>query len=102
MAVRRGYSKHPDAELDYGFRVRTWLAGDGIDATEWTVSTVGGDPNPLVGSDDFADGTKVGIWLRGGTHGNLYTITCQLTTDSTPARVKLWSLDILVSNDVSV
>lgn len=74
--------KDPGAELDYGFDWTDWLTGDEvIDAVDWYV------PSDLVLFDEAFSDTVAVAWIRGGTVGKSYIVTCHMQTDSTPQRV---------------
>lgn len=82
MSTRALFIKDPDAVLDYALDWSAWLAAEEIiSSSDWTVSTIAADPAALViDSDSHADGIAT-AWLSGGTPGNTYTATCQITTD---------------------
>lgn len=82
-------SKDPDAVLDYRWDWETegWLTdGDTIDTAEFAVyDATGGeipdtDTTPVevdLYSNTTTDATA---WLSGGTAGNVYLVTCHITT----------------------
>lgn len=79
--------KDPAAILDYLFDwagednntgLTNWLsAGETILSHQVTVET----GLNLVSSDIINNDTSVVVWLSGGTDGNDYSVTCQITTD---------------------
>ncbi len=76
--------KDPDARLDYSFDWADWLqAGELIESHVVTVSGVTKD-------SDTRSGAIVTAWVSGGTAipGAVASITCQITTDSVPARTE--------------
>lgn len=58
-----------------------------IASSEWIVSTITGDADPLVVASDevLSGGLVTQVYLSGGTVGRRYTVTNRITTDSTPA-----------------
>ena len=86
----RPFRKDPDATLDYVWDWTDWLQeGEGI--SSHTVEV----PDGITLDETSADGEKVKAWLSGGTAGETYTVTCRITTNSTPARtddrsIRLW------------
>ncbi len=75
-------AKDPDATLDYSFDWGEWLAaGESISSYSVTVDGV-------TKQSDSRSGSVVTAWVSGGvaTPGSVATITCQVTTDSSPAR----------------
>ncbi len=68
------FIKDPDSVLDYTINWLTWLDGDTISASTWTV------PSGLTeDSDTFGDSTAT-VWLSGGTVGKEYRIVNHITT----------------------
>ncbi len=68
------FIKDPDSVLDYTINWLTWLDGDTISASTWTV------PSGLTkDSDTFGDSTTT-AWLSGGTVGKEYSIVNHITT----------------------
>ena len=78
---RPSIPKDPDAVLDYSFDWTDWMDGvtDTIDSVVITASGVAVDS--IVPSGDV-----VTVWVSGGTPGEVATVTCSVTTNSTPAR----------------
>jgi hypothetical protein len=83
VIVRKGASmadhikefiKDPDAVLDYAPDWTTWLDGDTIDTSTWTVPA-----GVTSESEDFTTTSTV-IWLSGGTAGESYRITNRIVT----------------------
>lgn len=67
--------KDPHSTLDYKINWSTWLEGDIIISSVWSV------PTGLVdeGLSEFTDTTTT-VWLSGGTAGTSYVITNTITT----------------------
>ena len=91
------YTKDADSILDWQFDWSTWLpSGDTISARTVTVETIAGDAAPLTLDSTENDTTSVTAWLSAGTPGNVYLVTCQITT--TPgARTEDHSIAIVVT-----
>jgi hypothetical protein len=79
--------KADDATLDYVISWATWLDGDTITASTWTV-----DDGMTEASSGNTDTTTT-IWLSGGTLGNSYTIMNHITT--TAGRIEDYSFVIV-------
>jgi hypothetical protein len=74
--------KAPKAELDYGFDWSEWMTdGEIIADVDWIV------PDGITQFDDAYSDFIAVIWLNGGTASTSYTITCRMTTNSTPPRI---------------
>jgi len=74
------YTKDPDAKLDYSKDWASWLAGDTIATSDWTIT---GPDNSLIKSVSPAPSnstTKATVWLEGGTDGAVYTVRNRITT----------------------
>ena len=78
--------KDPDAVLDYIFDWTLWLDDvvDTITSQTVTTPTVSGG---IVIDESSIVGKTVVSYVSGGTVGQTYPVTCQITTASTPARV---------------
>lgn len=77
-------AKDPEARLDYSFDWSDWLqAGELIASHTVSVDVVTKD-------SDTRSGAIVTAWVSGGTAaaGEVASITCQITTDSVPARTE--------------
>lgn len=76
-------SKDPGAQLIYSVDWATeWLAtGDTISSASFAISTIDGDANPLVEEDHGVQAGVAFVELSGGTSGELYTVTCTITTE---------------------
>jgi len=73
----------PDAKLDFGYNWSAWLpTGVTIDISDWTITPTG----PVL-SNGSNDNTTTAIYVAGCTSGVTYTLTNQITTTGTPARV---------------
>lgn len=68
------FNKDPDARKDYGFDWTDWLDGDTISASSWTV------PSGITNYSESNTTTGTTIWLSGGTQGEDYIVTNQITT----------------------
>jgi hypothetical protein len=92
MTIKTGYKqdvkgswipKDPDAQLVYAMDWGTeWLAqGNSISAVTYTVSTITGDTTPLtIESSGIQAGGITYVELSGGKEGEIYTVTCTVTT----------------------
>ena len=68
------FIKDPDSVLDYTVDWETWLDGDTISASSWTI------PVGLTeDSDTFGDSTAT-VWLSDGAIGKRYNIVNHITT----------------------
>ncbi len=75
MAVFKDHKKDPDATLDWIFDWNEWL-GD----TE-TISSVEFEADPGITIEDQGSTTKTAtVWLSGGTAGEVYRVTCRITS----------------------
>lgn len=75
--------KDPQAKLDYGVDWSDWLAsGDPIQVAEWRVSLVTNDTaNVIIHSNTTSGITGISTAIiSGGSAGNIYTVTCKITT----------------------
>lgn len=78
MPVEFVYIKDPQASLDYSFDWTDWLGGgEYITGTSWTVPA----GVSKVGSETFST-TISTCRISGGTIGNTYTVTCQISTNT--------------------
>ena len=69
------YVKDPGATLDYSVDWSKWLAsGETITSHAVTV------PTGIDKTTDAHTSTAVTYWLSGGTAGQRYAVTCQITT----------------------
>lgn len=75
MAVFKDHKKDPDATLDWIFDWNLWL-GDFETITEATFIV---DPGITVNSANSTQKTAT-VWLAGGTEGQVYNVTCRVTT----------------------
>jgi len=79
MAVFRDHKKDPDATLDWIFDWNDWLgATEVIDSVEFEV-------DPGISIDEVKGFTytqkTATVWLTGGTEGQVYRVTCRVTTN---------------------
>ena len=71
------YIKDPGAVLDYGFDWSDWLStAETLANSTWMV-----EDGLTEDSDQFTD-TVTLVWVSGGTVGETYTITNQVTTSA--------------------
>ncbi len=77
------YKKDPDATLDYEFDWAAWLdvVGDSIASVEFVLSS----GLTLVSQSNTA--STATAYVSGGEDGEEETLTCRITTSSTPPRV---------------
>jgi hypothetical protein len=76
MAVFKDHKKDPDATLDWIFDWNLWLG-----ATE-TIASAEFIVDPGITIEDSTNTTKTAtVWLSGGTEGQVYRITCRVTTN---------------------
>jgi len=68
------FKKNPKAVLDYGINWTTWLDGDTISTSEWTV------PSGITKDSDRKTNTTTTIWLSGGTVDTDYDLVCHIVT----------------------
>ena len=68
------FIKDPDAVLDYTINWETWLDGDTLTDSSWTIPT-----GLTKDSDAFGDSTAT-VWLSSGTVGITYNIVNHITT----------------------
>lgn len=76
--------KDPNATLDYSFDWTAWLAlaADTIASVVWIK-----DAALTVVSQSFTARTAT-VFLSGGVAGTVLSLTCRITTNSTPPRVE--------------
>jgi hypothetical protein len=85
------FVKDPDATLDYKFDWSNWLTGSEI------ISSFALDvPSGLTLDSSSNDNTSVTAWISGGTVNTKYAVGCEITTNSSPARVDERSITIKV------
>jgi hypothetical protein len=76
MAVFKDHKKDPDATLDWIFDWNLWLGEtETISEVEFVV-----DPGITVTNSGHTQKTAT-VWLSGGTEGQVYRVTCRITTD---------------------
>jgi hypothetical protein len=81
-----------DFEWDWG--TDGWLPqGDTIATVDWTAeSGITVETNPAPSNTS----TTATVWIGGGTAGQTYTLTCQITTAA--GRVGQWTQDLSIEN----
>jgi len=75
--------KDSEAVLDYGLNWADWMpTSDTISTSNWTVSTISGDSDPLAVDSSSINTTlhKTVATLSGGTDGNIYTVSNKIVT----------------------
>lgn len=81
------FVKAPDDTLDYEWDWSVWMpTGDTISTVSFTAAdgiTIESSPAPSNTT------TTATIWLGGGTSGDTYDVTCQITTAA--GRIAQWS-----------
>tara|TARA_R110000764_G_C10911424_1_gene372760 strand:- start:182 stop:511 length:330 start_codon:yes stop_codon:yes gene_type:complete len=90
MATLTGYlrdskgifiNKDPSATLDYTLDWAEYTqAGDAVATASWTTSAISGDAAPLAIGVASVNNDKATVLINGGTAGNIYTVTCAITT----------------------
>ena len=90
MATLTGYlrdskgiyiDKDPSAVLDYTLDWSEYTqAGDSVSTATWTTSVISGDAAPLTIGVASVNNDKATVLISGGTAGNIYTVTCAITT----------------------
>ncbi|TCG09385.1 hypothetical protein BZM27_06180 [Paraburkholderia steynii] len=101
-------TKDPGATLDFGFDLSpnvTPLYAPWLAAGEQVVSlNVTADPGITIGSSSIVPnaggiaGALVTAWISGGTAGNSYAVHFAFTTNSTPPRTDVRSMQIVVQS----
>jgi hypothetical protein len=75
MAVFKDHKKDPDAVLDWIFDWNDWLA------ESETISSSSFIVDPGITVDSNSNTTKTAkVWLSGGTEGQVYRVTCRITS----------------------
>lgn len=75
MAVFKDHKKDPDAKLDWIFDWNLWLGEfEIITDAQFIV-----DPGITVETESNTQKTAT-VWLSGGTEGQVYKVTCRITT----------------------
>jgi hypothetical protein len=90
MATLTGYlrdnkgiyiDKDPNATLDYTLDWGDYTqAGDALATASWSTSAISGDAAPLTIGVASTNNDKATVLISGGTAGNIYTVTCAITT----------------------
>jgi hypothetical protein len=79
--------KDPDAVIDITFDWSVWLEDISADPNNLvTISDVTFTVNGVSSVGSFSDGTKVTVFISGGTPGSAATVACLITTLTTPQR----------------
>lgn len=83
MSVLRWPAKDPDEVLDYAIDWERRLDGDTISgAASWSIEPSGSlaKDTSAPGSGQSETDTTTTIWLKDGTAGQAYDVTCRITT----------------------
>lgn len=70
------FAKASDAHIEYTARWATWLAGDVITESAWSVEPSG----EMEITQSTNTTTTATVWLSGGTPGTIYEVTNRVTT----------------------
>lgn len=87
--------KDPAAEKDYWFKWADWLTDTEIIAST-TLTVEAGLTLDATSIEDTS--TSVLGFFSGGTHGERYSVTCEITTDASPARIERRTIYIEVAD----
>lgn len=74
------FEKDPDANLDYLQDWSEFLNEDTIVDAEWILPIDPEDATIIEKTDEGITPTSTVVWLRGGTVGKKYLVTCRITT----------------------
>jgi hypothetical protein len=88
MEDEREFEKRPGEILDYEEDWETWLKGDTISASNWTV------PSGITKASDSHTTTKGIIWLTGGTVPDIYP--CVNTIQTVGGRTAVRTINIIM------
>jgi hypothetical protein len=91
MAVFKDYKQDPDDTLDWIFDWSLWLG----EFEAITLATFIVDPGITVYSTGSSQKTAT-VWLTGGTEGQVYKVTCRITTSE--GRIKDQSFTLRCAN----
>lgn len=98
----------PSSDLDYGLALKDWLqAGEMISSATWSVplgillhdAAINAAPITDKAGVTHPIGTVASAWLKpdiGAVVGIAYTVTCRITTSSTPPRVDERSFRLVI------
>lgn len=95
MTILGRFKKQPVEVLDYLFDFSPWLT-DRADTINTFVVTA--DPGLTI-TDATQSVGVVRYFASGGLSGERYTVTCTITTNSTPPRTKQAEMVIVVRDD---
>jgi hypothetical protein len=86
------FEKVPAAKLDFQMSWVPWLDdGDAVATANWTASagiTISSSPAPSLTANVAT------VWLEGGTEGNVYTLTCSITTTGGRSDARTFAISI--------
>jgi hypothetical protein len=87
------FVKSPAAILDYEFDWSTWIpTGDTISAVTFTGSSgITVETSPAVSHTN----STATAWVGGGTAGQTYTLSCQITTTAGRVDVRTQSINVV-------
>lgn len=94
---RTTIDKDPGATLDYRIDWTDFLLAEGDRIASVVVTATG---VTVVGTPS-TDGTVVTVWVSGGTLNQPATLTCTITTDSTPARIEPMTIQFKITPKVA-
>lgn len=105
MTTKTGYKqdykgsyipKDPDSQLIYSIDWATeWLpTGDSLASASYTVETIDGDSSPLTKESSGIQGGISYVELSGGTAGEIYTVTCTITTTDSNTDVRRFRVKV--------
>ena len=83
MSILKTYTQQPADHLDYDFDYSSWLSqGDEIISAVFAIESLGGGTptTPMVIDSEVIQPTFTKVWLSGGLAGDVYKVTCTITT----------------------
>lgn len=93
--IGKTVQKDKDAQKVYAIEWTDYLAGAGIDNSQWTIT---GPDSALTFDNAAVDGTKTSVRLLGGTLGEKYTVSNRITLTGAPSQVEERSFYIKVAD----
>lgn len=95
MAILGRFKKQPVEVLDYLFDFNPWLTDRGDTLSAFVVTA---DPGLTIANATQSAGV-VRYFASGGLSNERYTVTCTITTNSTPPRTKQAEMVIVVKDE---
>jgi hypothetical protein len=89
----KSFRQSPGDQLDYTIDWTEFLAGDTIDSVAWVAPE--GSAIEIIQEAD--DGKRTVVWVKGGTSGERYLITCTITSASTPPRIATRAFKLVIT-----